>query len=665
MTDPLAAFATGAFVAHTRHPIPCIGSCFDVDIEAGLAVVQTRRRFRNDEAQSIEATITFPIPVHATLFSLNARIDGRTLSAHARRRADARRSYEEAIEDGKTTVLHEELLRGVHMLSVAHIPPGAEVEVTSSWVKTLSSVGGSGSLRIPLTVGDIYGRSPLPASDELIHGGPNQMAELTVRSSDGKIRLAGGLLKNGRAQVGLNRPIDLRVDSWKPRDLVGRAADGRKVVLRIEPLHGSPEPVNLALLVDRSGSMASGCSGMTDDALSKHQAVVRGLRTVARRLEGTDWVDVWEFDDALNHIGTTETISDTSLEALAGRLSTPRGGTEIGAALSGVLARSQARDVLLVTDGKSHALDVQSLARFGRRISVVLVGEDSLEANVGHLTALTGGDIFVASGDDVIEMLTAAFQSLRQGYAGRAEAEIDPTRLTVKRGNNLVSAMWEATTDQPETGVLSRAVSAMAASLVLNSLNEDRGGALAEAEGLVTHLTSLVLVDDAGGAQEGAPAMRKIPLPDPEVAIQAFLCSEVRALGTRTRFSISTGARPRFDSSLTRKEQLEYFLLGYLVDLSEACGRLDWDVAPQKLIEGKLSSIDSQTAKEIRRAARTKPVIVLAKQHGLTAIVLIVGLMALLGKPRTRTSARIAKAILGAHPSPVIIALGRLFNLQS
>jgi hypothetical protein len=35
---------------------------------------------------------------------------------------------------------------------------------------------------------------------------------------------------------------------------------------------------------------------------------------------------------------------------------------------------------------------VQALAQRGRHISVVLSGEDSLEANVGHLAALTGGD---------------------------------------------------------------------------------------------------------------------------------------------------------------------------------------------------------------------------------------------------------------------------------
>ena len=44
------------------------------------------------------------------------------------------------------------------------------------------------------------------------------------------------------------------------------------------------------------------------------------------------------------------------------------------------------------------------------------------------------------------------------------------------------------------------------------------GGGARRTEGLVTHLTSLVLVDEAGAVQETVPAMRKIPLPTPPPA---------------------------------------------------------------------------------------------------------------------------------------------------
>jgi hypothetical protein len=62
--------------------------------------------------------MTFPVPVDAVLCSLKARIDDRELVAVAAPREEARESYEVAIDSGRSAVLHEELIKGVHMLSV-------------------------------------------------------------------------------------------------------------------------------------------------------------------------------------------------------------------------------------------------------------------------------------------------------------------------------------------------------------------------------------------------------------------------------------------------------------------------------------------------------------------------------------------------------------------
>jgi hypothetical protein len=178
----------GGFVSGTKRPISLVATRLNVDLNHGLATVSATRIFKNTEETSIEATITFPVPVHAVLFSLTARIAGRVLKARAQRKSQARDDYEDAIERGKTAVLHEEVLRGVHMLSIGHLPPGAEVEVSATWTMTLTNLNGRGYMRIPLTVGDIYGRSGLPDSDDLTYGGPVQTAELTVQCRDGQVR---------------------------------------------------------------------------------------------------------------------------------------------------------------------------------------------------------------------------------------------------------------------------------------------------------------------------------------------------------------------------------------------------------------------------------------------------------------------------------------------
>jgi hypothetical protein len=100
-------------------------------------------------------------------------------------------------------------------------------------------------------------------------------------------------------------------------------------------------------------------------------------------------------------------VGDRVRRAVAG-LSAPDGGTEIGPAIDAVLAGREAADVLIVTDGKSHALDIHAAARRGARFTVVLVGEDSLAANLGHLAVLTGGQVFVSSGADLAEVLGMA-----------------------------------------------------------------------------------------------------------------------------------------------------------------------------------------------------------------------------------------------------------------
>jgi hypothetical protein len=44
--------------------------------------------------------------------------------------------------------------------------------------------------------------------------------------------------------------------------------------------------------------------------------------------------------------------------------------------------------ILPITDRKSFAHDVHALARLGRQVCVVLIGEDRLEANVGFTVPL-------------------------------------------------------------------------------------------------------------------------------------------------------------------------------------------------------------------------------------------------------------------------------------
>jgi hypothetical protein len=630
--DPLRIFLERRAAPH---PVPLVGTDFDVVIEGGLAVVTTTRLFRNTEEKPIEATFTFPMPVHATLFDLRVRIAGRELIAKAQNRNTARATYEDAIERGKSAVLHEEVLRGIHMLSVANIPAGAEIEVRTQWVTTFTVVAAAGHLRIPVTVGDVYGKSPLAESDDLKTGGALLSGTLTVHAPGAQIRLAGGTLTDGKAKLVLNRPIDLVIEGWRSGVVRGTAADGRAVSLALQPAPAPDASLNIAILVDHSGSMQHQVSAGRD-AASKHDHVVAALRKLASGLSPDDAVDLWEFDSRVRWVGTGK------LGRLIDHLSAPAGGTEIGAALTAVIQGSVADSILLITDGKSHALDVQGLARMGRPISVVLVGEDSLEANVGHLAALTGGDIFVSGGADLDSLFTAATGSLR-GAGRRADTE------TFRRSGMTVTVSHDVLPSTDIPVVTNRAVAAVAASFLLPTLSEAEAAELALREGLVSHLTSLVLVDEAGATQEMLPGQRPVGLPAHALAESVMDFAEFMAPAPAM---LMRRRSERVSTKLDSRETTRRLIL-----------KMDWASEPERLLAGDLTQLAPALQEEFKTLARRDGMKAAAAELGLTPLKLVIALLAhQAGESGDRAAARIARRLLGLTGPERIRALAALIG---
>ncbi|WP_162918964.1 VIT domain-containing protein [Taklimakanibacter deserti] len=626
------------------HPVPLISTDFSVTIEGGLAIVSTRRVFRNVEAIPIEATLTFPMPVHATLFDLAVTIGDRVLHAKAQGRNRARATYEDAIDRGKSAVLHEEVLRGIHMLSVANVPAGETIEVKTCWVTTLTVIGPKGHLRIPVTVGDVYGRSPLAESDDLKTGGKPLSGTLDVHAPDACVSLAGGLLEDGKAKLVLNRPIDLIVEGWRSGTLTGIGADGRAVSLTLEAAPDRTAPLDIAILVDHSGSMQEKASaGAHGGTLTKHDHVIAALRLLADRLSAEDRIDLWQFSDNANRIGSGK------LGQLVSHLAAPAGGTEIGYALERAIRESAAHGILLITDGKSHALDVQGLARMGRKISVVLVGEDSLEANVGYLAALTGGDIFVGGGADIGDLLGAALGPLRHGGGSLATA--------FQRSGMMVTIGREASSPVAERTLQGRAVAAVAASFLLPALPETEATDLAEREGIVSHLTSLVLVDEDGTTQEALPGQRPVALPSP---VTVYSCAAApppmpASPQIRPRSALPPAERPASASSPAGR--------GLFTGLKDAVTRfatpdppkpahrargIDWASDPGRLMADDLSGLPDAVRNAVLALARRDDIQEAAATRGMSPPLLVVALLALqAGRAGNRAAARIAHKLLG------------------
>ena len=654
MIDPIAALVNRAREDAGAHPAMLVAMDIGITLTGGLAVVETKRTFRNDEKAAIEALLSLPVPVHAAFFGLKAKIDDRILKGIAQAREEARETYEEAVSEGKTAVLHEELLRGVHALTVGNLAPGAVIEVTTRWADTLRSRGASsGRLRIPMTVGDVYGISDLPETDKLTHGDGLKSVSMHIRHDAGRVRLASGALRASQdgvlvGEAPANAPIDIEFEAWKPGVLTSKAWDGRDVSLQIEATEAGEEPVHAAVLVDHSGSMARRCEGDSEHYVSKHEAVSRGLHALTEGLRETDRISLWEFDDMCNPVDRGLLASPGEFAQAIEKLEPPRGGTEIGDAIGRVFAETDPCDVLLITDGKSYALDVHHLAQEGRRIFVVLVGEDSLEANVGHLAALTGGDIHFSFGADVSSALHAALQGMRtkrmakeQGIPAGGEL---PESACALRGNVRMSATWSGKPAKAvsERDTLSEGASAYAANLALTSLSEAAARKLAIGEGLVTHLTSLVLVDEEGPVQETLPVTRKVYLPTPRTAGDM-----VYDLASRVKFMISPRhvlkdmILPPLPRPLT---EATYDLAPPSTDMPEAEKKerrnlqaenlylitswINWKREGRALAGCKLSGLEPAVAASIRALATHKDILETAAEWGIDPIRLATTLVA-------------------------------------
>lgn len=663
LIDPIAALVNEARDSAGAHPAALVAMDIGVTLTGGLAVVETKRTFRNDEKTPIEALLSLPVPVHAAFFGLTAKIDGRILKGIAQAREEARETYEDAVSEGKTAVLHEELLRGVHALSVGNLAPGAMIEVTTRWTDTLRSATAScGRLRIPMTAGDVYGISDLAETDELTHGEGLKSVSLRIRHDAGGVRLATGALRASKdgvlsGEAPANAPVDIEVEAWKPGVLKGKAWDGRDVSLRIEAAETGAEPVHAAVLVDHSGSMSSECEGDSGQYVSKHEAVRRGLRALAEELRETDRIRLWEFDNTCNPVDGGLAASPGAFAQAIEKLTPPSGGTEIGEALYQVFSETDPCDVLLITDGMSYALDVHDLAQEGRRVFVVLVGEDSLEANVGHLAALTGGDIHFSFGADVDSALHAVLQGMRTRRMTReqetpAGGEL-PESAHAIRGNVRMSAAWsgESVVAASQRDTLSEGIAAYAASLALPSLSETAAGKLAVGESLVTHLTSLVLVDEEGPVQEGLPVTRKIDLPTPRTAgdmvakygdKMVYTRASSEALARRIPLILEDSAM--LPEPLPPLTEASYDLAPPSPDMSEAeqdeqrkrqpenlhlvTSRIDWQKQGRALGECDLSGLEPAVAASIQALANHEEIREVAAEWGIESIRLALALVA-------------------------------------
>lgn len=95
-----------------------------------LAHVVVARTFRNSTDRMVEAVLTLPpIAPQEVVYRLIVTIDGIDYHASARPGKRARRAHDAALAEGRIAILHELLVGGIQLVSIAGIEPRAKVTV--------------------------------------------------------------------------------------------------------------------------------------------------------------------------------------------------------------------------------------------------------------------------------------------------------------------------------------------------------------------------------------------------------------------------------------------------------------------------------------------------------------------------------------------------------
>jgi hypothetical protein len=275
---------------------------------------------------------------------------------------------------------------------------------------------------------------------------------------------------------------------------------------------------------------------------------------------------------------------------------------------------------------------------------------------------MSGGQVFAATGGDADRAIATALDATRAPHQPSQPVGATPTRVeTTRRGARLVATWGEKV--EGEASVAARRVGAMAAMLAIPLMPEDAATKLAEAEGIVCHLTSLVLVDEAGARQEGIPASRKVALSAPRTAAHAaspvsmlFCLGPMDVASPRSLRSFHIGGAPQarqaddippLAPSLGSAPEPASGGAIPSVDLGHLVRRIDWDADPEALRRGDLAQLSPKLVSAIHAAAKSPEIVAFATALGIDPVIVVIALLARAAGKSNRSAQRIARGILG------------------
>ena len=220
-------------------PAPTLKTDVNIGVTGIIARTTVRQEFMNPSREKddwAEGMYVFPLPETAAVDHLRMTVGERIIEGQIKERAEAKKVYEQAKQDGKRTSLVEQERPNIFTTSVANIGPGERITVEIEYQETIRYDSGQFQLRFPMVVGPRYiPGTPVIVEEERPKGAGTSLD--TDRVSDAS-RITPPVLKPGPRPV---NPVNLsltltagfpvaRLESLSHPILVIEDPDGRSHV---------------------------------------------------------------------------------------------------------------------------------------------------------------------------------------------------------------------------------------------------------------------------------------------------------------------------------------------------------------------------------------------------------------------------------------------------
>ena len=451
--------------ARTKNPIPLVMQRLDLTGRAtpAGAYLRVTHQFKCEGSGPMEALYVFQLPTNGTLRRFIVKGDGFEVESKLSPREEARKEYEEGVEQGHLSVLAETTLDGMVTLAVGQVKPDEFITVVLDLVVGVEVADQKYRFRFPFTLcpnyhakakvvnntvelpSDVFGDLVLPEWKTTPDGLHQVSFKMTVEAgnnldsvSSPSHRILVRPWTNGMAEVELagggdvpNRDLVLDIVSKETAQLVladdvlvtGKTDKDDPNIPAGSPRWSALVPSNLfpkakdtprrvCFLMDRSGSMNG----------DRIESARIALNTCISGLDPNDEFGLVVFDtevDAYDKgVGkATKTNRDAALKWL--QKIDARGGTELAKGLGAAVEvlGAPGYDIFLITDGDVAGTGpiIEQCAASGTRIHVLGIGAASQDRFLSAIARRTGGvSEIVGPKEDVATKTLVLFNAVRQ-----------------------------------------------------------------------------------------------------------------------------------------------------------------------------------------------------------------------------------------------------------